>query len=586
MTRQKHKEEQQTPKRAIIYCRVSSDDQENNTSLETQEADCREWAAANNVEVVAVVWEIYTGTLLWERKELERVRNLYRDDFANMVIVRTFDRLSRVLAHFAILTEEMQRYHVELECAKEHVDKSQMGWVARIIMTALAEVEHGKIIDRTITGKRNTVIMKKKIIPSWKPRYGYRYDNAENGKKTRFLVNDKEADVIRFIHRQYDAGISISDLVRELIAQGVKPPHKAWTRTAVLRILRYRPYTGKGQFFTEHTYNARYPIEPVDIPEGLVPQIIDEELFERNQKRLAINQKEAARNNEQPEDFLLRAGHIYCAECGRRMHGKRRLRGKEKQSVSLTYVCTASSELNTAEKPCVGQRVSAQLVDSHVWEYVEELAESSEKIVQLLYEAIASSDFSSNMTALRNSIATWEAMSEQYQKDLHNPILQGPARDVVLQQLSNTEQTLAGMRNELQKLAAHEIDEKQLKKRYENLILWFEHIQDGEEMPYKMRRDLLRFLGLKVYVHKTDKRGRIKKIWLTIELELPEFAEVVLPNLPSMQEPEVRLTVQPCPPELVEQLEKKGAIVASDDSRGDTGTDTTDGDIAERALRA
>ena len=57
--------------------------------------------------------------LLWERKKLERVRTLYKSGVANTVIVRTFDRLSRVHTHFAILTEEMQRYHVELECAKE-----------------------------------------------------------------------------------------------------------------------------------------------------------------------------------------------------------------------------------------------------------------------------------------------------------------------------------------------------------------------------------------------------------------------------------------------------------------------------------
>src|SRR5438876_5189696 len=116
--------------RAIIYCRVSTDEQDNNTSLETQEADCREWAAAHCIELVAVVHESFTSLLLWERKELEHVRNLYKSGTANVVIVRTFDRLSRVHTHFAILTEEMQRYHIELECAKEHVDKSPMGQMA------------------------------------------------------------------------------------------------------------------------------------------------------------------------------------------------------------------------------------------------------------------------------------------------------------------------------------------------------------------------------------------------------------------------------------------------------------------------
>src|SRR5258708_33510525 len=136
----------------------------------------------------------------WERKKLERVRNLYKSGAANTVIVRTFDRLSRVHTHFAILTEEMQRYHVELECAKEHVDKSPIGQKARMIMSIVAEVEHTKIIERTTTGRRNIVVQKNKIIPSWKPRFGYSYDNPERAMTPRVLSNGEEARGIQHMH--------------------------------------------------------------------------------------------------------------------------------------------------------------------------------------------------------------------------------------------------------------------------------------------------------------------------------------------------------------------------------------------------
>src|SRR5260370_42453698 len=172
-----------------------------------------------------------------------------------------------------------------------------MGQKARMIMLIVAEVEHTKIMERTTPGRRNIVVAKKKIIPSWKPRYGYSYDNPERDMKTRFLINKEEARVVQYIHEQYDAGLSVGDIVRGLIRLGVKPPYKAWTRSAVLRSLRYRPYTGKGQVFTEHDRNARYPIEPVELPEGLVRQIIDEELLEAVQGAVGVNQQEASRNN-------------------------------------------------------------------------------------------------------------------------------------------------------------------------------------------------------------------------------------------------------------------------------------------------
>ena len=372
--------------------------------------------------------------------------------------------------HFAILTEEMQRYHIELECAKEHVDKSPMGQMARSIMLIVAEVEHSKIIERTLTGRRNTVLLKKKIIPSWKPRYGYRYDNPERNMKTYFVVDEEETWGVRYIYGRYDAGVPISDIVRELITLGVKPPHKAWTRTAVLRILRYRPYTGKGQAFTEHKHNARYPIEPIELPEGLVPKIIDDELWERVQARLEVNQQEAARNNEHPEEFLLRAGYVFCGECGRRMHGKRRLRGRDKQWVSLSYACTASSDLNSTRVTCAGHKVNAPKLDTLVWDDVQELTQDTDLIVQEIKAAIEAIDMNDNVVSVRQTIAHWQTRHEQFVKDLRSSHLRGAARDVILQELSSTEEMIEGLKLELQKVATQEIDQAKIRREYEKLL--------------------------------------------------------------------------------------------------------------------
>lgn len=527
MTKQQCEDIERVVKRAVIYCRVSSDDQENNTSLETQEEDCRAYAASLGIEVVAVILETFTGMLLWERKELERARNLYKSGAANTVIVHTFDRLSRVHVHFVILTEEMQRYHVELECAKEHIDKSPMGHMACLIMSIVAEVEHTKIIERTITGRRNTVMQKKKIIPSWKPRYGYSYDNPERNMKTRFVVNEEEARVVQYIYDQYDAGVSVSDIVREIIRLDVKPPYKAWTRAAVLRILRYRPYMGKGQAFTEHKHNARYPIKPIDLPEGLVPQIIDDELWERVQVRLEVNQQEAARDNEHPEKFLLRAGYVFCGECGRRMHGKQRLRGRDKQWMSLRYQCTAISDLNTTRVVCAGQSVSAPKLDTLIWDYVQELTEDADLIAQAIKVVIGANGLNDNVESLRMSIAHWQARREQFVEDLRNPHLRGEARDVILQELSSTEQMIECLKLEMQKVVAHQIDQEKVRREYECLLLWFERVKEGseEEMSYAMKRDLLRFLGLKVYVFKTDKR--FEDIQYDIKVTLPQIADLL-----------------------------------------------------------
>ena len=46
-----------------------------------------------------------------------------------------------------------------------------------------------------------------------------------------------------------------------------------------------------------------------------------------------------------------------------------------------------------------------------------------------------------------------------------------------------------------------------------------------EEIPYSMKRELLRFLGLKVYVYKTDKR--FENIHYEVKVALPRIADLL-----------------------------------------------------------
>jgi DNA invertase Pin-like site-specific DNA recombinase len=91
-----------------IYCRISRDLQEDNTSLEEQERISRLYCEENGLIVGEVHREIYTGFQYRERKLLSLMRERYRDGRIQGVVVRTLDRLSRQQTHVAILMEEME----------------------------------------------------------------------------------------------------------------------------------------------------------------------------------------------------------------------------------------------------------------------------------------------------------------------------------------------------------------------------------------------------------------------------------------------------------------------------------------------
>jgi predicted site-specific integrase-resolvase len=82
---------------AVIYCRVSTDKQEQDgESLEYQEEKCRKYAELHGIEVVIVLKEAKSGYIHYSlREKLSIARQMIRDGIANMIIVWDLRRFSR-----------------------------------------------------------------------------------------------------------------------------------------------------------------------------------------------------------------------------------------------------------------------------------------------------------------------------------------------------------------------------------------------------------------------------------------------------------------------------------------------------------
>ena len=91
---------QRVVQRAAIYCRVSTDNQERNTSLDSQEEACRQYARGLGYTVAEehVLRETHSGAELWERPQLTQVRKAVKAGEVDALIAYAVDRLSRVTA--------------------------------------------------------------------------------------------------------------------------------------------------------------------------------------------------------------------------------------------------------------------------------------------------------------------------------------------------------------------------------------------------------------------------------------------------------------------------------------------------------
>src|SRR5258708_29916001 len=122
-------------KRAIIYCRVSTDKQEQDgASLEYQEMKCRQYAELRDIDVVVVFYEAKSGFIHYSlREKLTLARQFIRDGMADMIIVWDLRRFSRNFVHSAMIFSEVEDAGGKIISVSENIDDSKTGQLIRSI---------------------------------------------------------------------------------------------------------------------------------------------------------------------------------------------------------------------------------------------------------------------------------------------------------------------------------------------------------------------------------------------------------------------------------------------------------------------
>src|SRR5689334_19297302 len=140
--------------RAIIYVRVSSEEQADNYSIESQIAACRKYAEEQGFSVVTVLQDVMSGAKL-DRPGLTKVRELIQNKHADVLIVYCSDRLTRSLAHSLLLRDEFKAAGVAVHfVTKGQSQDTPEGNLFESIESAFAEYERLKIAERMARGRK------------------------------------------------------------------------------------------------------------------------------------------------------------------------------------------------------------------------------------------------------------------------------------------------------------------------------------------------------------------------------------------------------------------------------------------------
>lgn len=530
-----------------IYCRVSTDPQEDNTSLDEQEAVSRQYCAEHGL-IVGEVWrEVFSGYMYRERPDLDKMRARYREGKIQGVVIRTLDRLSRSQVHNAILMEEMEHYGATLYCVKENIDDTPMGKFIRMVLAFVAEMEREKIMDRTTTGRVNKA-KAGKIVSGSKAPYGWDWLHHEeeraDGKKEiwkEVILHLEQVPVLQWCAEHYALGVPAYSLMRQLNDQTIPaegtlayplmvalrevgvpwpppaPDSTEWNDRTIVRIISDPRLTGRNaKAFAYQRRKTKQPLDPVDLPDGTYPAIIDEELHQRIVERRESNRAEAVRASKHPEEYLLRAGFVRCGYCRGPMFAI-------KHRKNYIYRCTHTNQSHY-------NVILSKPLDEQIWAWLQQLADHLDLIEQAVKLATSSDKVQRDSEAIKHSIATWKAKAANYLSDLDDASLVGDTRTAVRHALNNALKVIAQLEEEQAQIMAGLIDKERERQAYQDILDWCKQVKESrEELTYQRKRDFLRMLGIVVVV--TNEKPYYENMLYQVEIALPEIQELISPHV-------------------------------------------------------
>lgn len=407
-------------KRAVLYARVSTDDQaKRGYSLPTQLEACRKYAEQHGYAVIAEFADNYSGaTPIADRPEGQNVVAMLKQREAEVIIVYQIDRLSRDIVDVLASVRDWTQSGIEVHS----IDIGRIDDEINITLVVKAwqgADERKKIVERTSRGRKGKA-RAGKVVGGGRPPYGYQHSNDQ------LTIIEPEAGVIRLMFELYtvddtDDGkpLGIHSITRKLSEMGIPTPGELrgqqrtrksgiWNKTTVSRMLRNETYCGTWHYGKRIGAEGIGGNRPKDRQIAVsVPPIVSREVWEAAQAQRKLNIKFSKRNCNR--NYLLR-GMVKCG-CGRAM------RGWTPDKITSRYKCSWHDHhfrgLDGSE--CREKGVRADVLEPIVWDYILQVITDPTDFETQLREAQAAE--TQAIQPKREELDTVNALIEQTENE-------------------------------------------------------------------------------------------------------------------------------------------------------------------------
>lgn len=343
------------------YCRVSSAEQQERQTIQTQTEFLHRFAHLHQFEWTALYLDDgVTGTLaLRDRSAGQQLLTDAAAGRFDTLYVYRLDRLSRDPRHTHNAVHELEALGVTvLSCTEAFDPDTPAGRMMRGVLATFAGFERDSMQERLAEGRA-----RKARAGFWVG--GHHAPYAYRIVEKQLVVHDPEALVVRSLFaRLVEEQATCSHLASWLNSAGIPPPSPPetgrprggeWTRTAVAKLIRSPVYRGERLWGKRRRKGSGEPISQA------VPAIIETDLWERAQEQLDRN-RSLPRHGQRRAPYLL-TGLLRCFHCGLHYHGW------HPPGKPYYYRCSGKSKATGAL--CRSKNLSGPAIEAALWEKAE-----------------------------------------------------------------------------------------------------------------------------------------------------------------------------------------------------------------------
>ncbi len=245
--------------RVAAYCRVSTDDDDQLGSFESQKLYYEEKIYANREWVSAGIFadEAITGTKVDKRDGFQSMIQKCKDGEIDLILTKSISRFARNTLDTLQYVRMLRERNIAIFFEKENINTLDMnGELLLTIMSSLAQQEVESLSANVKMGLK--MKMKRGEMIGFNGCLGYDY----NPDDKTLSVNEEEADIVRFIYDMYIQGYGTTTIAKRLIELGKKNKkgEVSWHTHGVMGIIKNEKYKGDillGKTFTTDPISKR-----------------------------------------------------------------------------------------------------------------------------------------------------------------------------------------------------------------------------------------------------------------------------------------------------------------------------------------